>query len=698
MKPDSKEIFGGEIQYYRLDPEVWETIIKRFAETGLKTVTAYTPWNTHMIKEPSEEYPDGVYDFTGETDPKLNLYRFLELVEKYGLNLNFRCGPFVCAEMNYGGYPRFLCMDTPEIYCYDSEGKPTKGYWIAIHEGAQPSYLHPLYLDWTRKWINEVDKIILPHLKVNGGCITMVNLDNEISYIVQDSLLASDYNHVNTDKGGFYHQFLTEKYGVAENLPYGRKYVSIEDVEPPRKVPDTVDADFAWYTDWMYFKTWCMTKYIDELRKMHEANGINETNVIFMTNLNPHLPEGIPARMPDFEKATHGIIGYDFYRGVFMSYSGYQSMARVLKLMNDSCDYTYSAEFMSGTWTKEVNERVSDDHMRFMARCALAQGCKAIDWYMFHDRDTWGDAPVSCRGHKRPSIDVLTETPKILFDKIKNWDRLVPVNDVGVIYDLAAHTHTGLGDPMPCADNDYYVGKPEINGIKAGVYSKEYVGMFRLAEQNGMQAAAIDTTNGTKHLRGLKLAVFPGSPIISKVSAKAIDEYCEEGGTLLFTGTLPVIYDDGTAADYSFIKPGKQAYKNGNIVYLDRWIGQNGAEQDLLEDIAEFGKIADEAGVVPAVRIMPDGVIEWVNWGDYGTTSYTEPRNLGSAILHTDGDEKILFVLNHYMDAWKFNLEFGFDCDRLECLTEEDDVDIVNGKATVDIDRKSCQIYRIKCR
>ena len=28
----------------------------------------------------------------------------IELIEKYGLNMNFRCGPFCCNEMEFGGH------------------------------------------------------------------------------------------------------------------------------------------------------------------------------------------------------------------------------------------------------------------------------------------------------------------------------------------------------------------------------------------------------------------------------------------------------------------------------------------------------------------------------------------------------------------------------------------------------------------
>lgn len=176
MEIKSKEIFGAEIQYFRIEPRYWEKVISEFAQTGLRTVTSYVQWGTHMVGMPDAAHPAGVLDFTGKTDPKLDLLRFIGLVEKYGLNLNFRCGPFCCDEMPYGGIPKFLTDDGNEFNSLTSEDKLTKGYWIGKAEGAQPSYLHPVYLDWCRKWINEADKIIIPHLKVNGGCITMVTL------------------------------------------------------------------------------------------------------------------------------------------------------------------------------------------------------------------------------------------------------------------------------------------------------------------------------------------------------------------------------------------------------------------------------------------------------------------------------------------------------------------------------------------
>lgn len=689
MKIKSQEIFGAEIQYFRTDPRYWDTILKKFKDAGLRGVTTYVQWSTHLVGPPDKKHPAGILDFDGRTNPQLNLIRFLELVEKHGLNLNFRCGPFCCNEAVHGGYPHWLVLGDPNIMVWDYQNRTTQGYWIGKKEGSQPSYLHPVYLEWSAKWLREVDRIIVPHLKVNGGCITMVNLDNEISYIVRDSFLDSDYNPVNVAPGGFYHQFLTEKYGTVAKLPYPQKFRLIEDVPPPRSVPESVGADLAYYTDWIEFKTWTMCQYIRRLRAMHEANGVK--NVTFMTNFNPHRPEGVPTRMPDFEEASGGIVGYDFYRGAFMSYSGYHSMARVLKLMNASLSYTWSAEFMSGTWNKDLTKtsRVSDDHMRFMVRCALAHGCKSIAWFMFHDRDCWGDAPVSSHGHLRPSIEVLRETPEILFQKVKDWDALVPQGDVAVIYDLIQHQHTSIGDPMPCADGEMHVGKPSIAGIQAGGASLEYEGLFRLVEQAGMQAAAADTAHSAKSLGNYPVAFLPGSPVIGQATLKALQDYIRKGGVLVVSGPLPSMNERGRAIQ--FLDP-------KSFVWHREPLAQGKPEEDPLESIAFVQKLLTKHVPKPHVRLALEEEAAWVDWMPAGGhKEYRESRNLGSAILHRSNEECILFVLNHFIEAQRFTVEFPKD--NFKELINLDNGEVTalwNRRAVLDLDRKSSQIYQVQ--
>lgn len=687
MPVSSQDIFGAEIQYFRLDPRYWERVLREFKDTGLRCVTTYVQWATHLVGPPGKKHPAGVLDFTGRTNPRLNLLRFLDLVEKHGLNLNFRCGPFCCNEMIHGAYPTWLVLGDPNIMVWDWQNRMTQGYWIGKKEGSQPSYLHPTYLEWCRKWLAEVDKIIVPRLQSNGGCVTMVNLDNEVSYIVRDGFLDSDYNPVNVRPGGFYHQFLARKYGSARNLPYPTPYRTIEDVPAPRSVPETIGGDLAYHVDWIEFKTWVMSEYIRRLRRMHEANGVN--GVTFMTNFNPHRPEGVPTRMPAFEKATGGIAGYDFYRGAFMSYSGYHSMARVLKLMNASLRYTWSAEFMAGTWNKVLTGRVSDDHMRFMARCALAQGCKSIAWFMFHDRDCWGDAPVSSHGHRRPSHAVLRETIEMLFGKIRDWDSLKPLGDVAILYDLIQHQHTSIGDPMPCADNDLHIGKPEIDGTPAGRATAEYEGLFRIVEQAGVQPHVVDIMHDDSRLREYPLAFLPGSPVIERQALQRLRGYVRRGGKLVVCGPIPTRDERGRAIQFL---PRNQFLRHRE------YLAQQKPEDDNRENTRYVASLIRKLVPRPHVRLSIPEEVRWIDWQEGGGhREYRQPRNLGSAILHQGPGETILFVLNHYPEAARFTVEFGEKrFTSLINLSTNEKSTVRQGRCTLDLDRKSAEIYRVE--
>lgn len=721
MKYNSSEIFGGEVQYFRTDPQYWQPIIDRVVESGLKGISTYVQWNTHMVERPSKEHPAGLMDFEGRTDARKNLLKFLDIVQEAGLLMNFRCGPFCCNEAVYGGYPKFLVCDHPEWMVWNSKDVPTQGYWIAREEGMQPSYLHPEYLSYCREWLTEVDQVIRPRLRSNGGFIDMINLDNEISYIVKDSFLDSDYNPVNVAPGGYWHQFLTEKYGSAARMPYSQTFSSIDLVPVPRVVPADITENLAWYLDWVEFKEWVMCRYIAELRQMHVDNGVED--VIFMTNLNPHLPEGVPTRIPSFEKAVQagtgrGLVGYDFYRGLFLGWSGYSSMARVLKLMNASIDYTWSSEFMAGTWNKDLSKRgrVSDDHMRFMARCALANGCKSIAWFMFHDRLIWGDAPVSSHGHARPSLEVLKETAALCSREIPAWDELVPLHDCAVSYDITAHRHTSVGDPSPCNDGQLHVGLPTIAGIEAGAASREYAGLFRVVEAGGYQAAVIDILAKPEFLDKYRLVFAPGGAVMSCLVAEKLERWCRAGGTLIVSGPCPSFNERGEPLPFFAEVPreaGTYPVGAGQLVFTD-WLALDEPEMESLHSLAKVKEYFNLAEVIPHVHIKPTkDIVSWEDWnrdravdnsasmvkgdGSDNIGLYKQPRTLACAVIHRGGGDAILFVLNFFPDAVEFILQFGADRPlRLVCLDSGREISVSNhGTAIVDIDRKCGSIYRL---
>ncbi|KAE8659884.1 Beta-galactosidase 5 [Hibiscus syriacus] len=90
-------LISGSIHYPRSTPEMWEDLIKKAKVGGLDVIDTYVFWNGH---EPSP----GNYNFEGRYD----LVRFIKTVQKSGLYVHLRIGPYVCAEWNFGGFPVWL--------------------------------------------------------------------------------------------------------------------------------------------------------------------------------------------------------------------------------------------------------------------------------------------------------------------------------------------------------------------------------------------------------------------------------------------------------------------------------------------------------------------------------------------------------------------------------------------------------------
>lgn len=92
-----KLLISGSIHYPRSTPEMWGDLIRKAKVGGLDVIDTYVFWNGH---EPSP----GKYHFEGRYD----LVRFIKTVQRVGLYVNLRIGPYVCAEWNFGGFPVWL--------------------------------------------------------------------------------------------------------------------------------------------------------------------------------------------------------------------------------------------------------------------------------------------------------------------------------------------------------------------------------------------------------------------------------------------------------------------------------------------------------------------------------------------------------------------------------------------------------------
>ncbi|KAL0733187.1 hypothetical protein Bca4012_009397 [Brassica carinata] len=108
-------LYSGSIHYPRSTPDMWPKIIKKAKQGGLNTIQTYVFWNFHELEQ-------GKFNFSGRAD----LVKFLKLIEKNGMYVTLRLGPFIQAEWTHGGLPYWL-REVPGIF-FRTDNEPFKNH------------------------------------------------------------------------------------------------------------------------------------------------------------------------------------------------------------------------------------------------------------------------------------------------------------------------------------------------------------------------------------------------------------------------------------------------------------------------------------------------------------------------------------------------------------------------------------------
>ena len=148
-------LIGGEFHYFRVPSALWEDRLKKMKSMGANLISVYIPWSMHEPVENQVRW-DGDYD----------LDRFLTLCEQYGFYILIKPGPYVCAELDFGGHPDWLI------------GKIAKKEFRLrmLDEG---------YLNLCKRWYKMVNEKINKHLITNGGRIIAIQIENEYDHLIQ---------------------------------------------------------------------------------------------------------------------------------------------------------------------------------------------------------------------------------------------------------------------------------------------------------------------------------------------------------------------------------------------------------------------------------------------------------------------------------------------------------------------------------
>lgn len=184
---DGKDIliFSGTFHYFRCPRELWRDRFRAIKQAGCNAVETYVPWNWHERNPPAS--PD---DYS-----QVDLRDFKEWLrmaqDEFGFYTIIRPGPYICAEWDGGGFPRWLLARMP------ADAKVPSGGTLDLDAAAGPGagggtasrgrvWLRsddPQFLAWSEHWLKAVCPVIAPEQvtrrAAGRGGVILVQIENE---------------------------------------------------------------------------------------------------------------------------------------------------------------------------------------------------------------------------------------------------------------------------------------------------------------------------------------------------------------------------------------------------------------------------------------------------------------------------------------------------------------------------------------
>lgn len=414
FKKDGQAFFllSGEMHYFRVKKKDWPKHLEKMKRAKLDSVTTYIGWSFH-------EYEEGKFDLTGQTVPERDIVGFIDLCGQMGLNLNVKPGPYILAEYQDQGIPRWLLARHPEIQVYGPNQKPNIPFVC--------SFMHPTYLQYAAKWFDQIIPVLKDRQISSGGPILMTQICNEVG--LQHWLAGcGDYN---PETIKYYYKFLAQKYNSIQalNTLYKTNYSSFEQVIPPAGNTQT-PQDIARYRDWHEFHRWYYRVYIEYLINDLRKRGITTP---FYENV-PGWAFGKAAEFPtcatlysDTVKACPELLlGLDHIpeNVDFRNFHDAAIITEMTRSVQGRKMPIFSAEFQAGS--REHCVRTYPNELELFYKAALAYGTQGWNYYMFSQGKNppgegvygptfYWDTPLDVKAKEGPLYDTICE--------INNWIR-----------------------------------------------------------------------------------------------------------------------------------------------------------------------------------------------------------------------------------------------------------------------------------
>lgn len=285
---DRPRVFiSADYPYYRDDANNWRDRLTRLKSLGIEVVSAYIPWRHHQTD------PEMAPDFSGRSALNRNVLGFLSLCADLDLMVVAKPGPFIHAEVNYGGLPNWVCpLNNPKIEALlnsDGEDENWSGARLArdrksVEAWPLPAPFSHEFLRLSCEWMERVGEQVIRPNQAPYGSIVALQVGNEGIYSNgQYAPWAYDYSPSSLAK---YAAFLQEEYRSIENYNrlHGTLFADWKDIPAPRHIsfplPERQERTLE---DWGNFQT----RYMDEI--FREWSAPLEADLPVILNQNPPL-------------------------------------------------------------------------------------------------------------------------------------------------------------------------------------------------------------------------------------------------------------------------------------------------------------------------------------------------------------------------------------------------------------------------
>lgn len=230
--------WSGDYPYYRDNRSEWSRVLDQLKAMNIKFITFYIPWRHHAPYDPV--FGTGFYDFTGATQANRDVRYFIQLLKEKGLYGAVKPGPFICAEVDYGGLPDYVewAVRCGKIeFERDSTNFPT--VWPQpLLQSIMPASLDSYYQIYVKDWLGQVDKFLADnHFLYPEGPIVGMQLLNEGIYSNARENLSGFRSYDYSPSGiRAFQRYLKQRYETLAkyNQYHGTSYSSWEEIQPPR--------------------------------------------------------------------------------------------------------------------------------------------------------------------------------------------------------------------------------------------------------------------------------------------------------------------------------------------------------------------------------------------------------------------------------------------------------------------------------